>query len=160
MSATPYSPVELFVSYSQIAVFGTGVENPFNRWTDNHVMQGFSWRPESVCFRTLEESGTLAIEVSAGTRPPAMDDALRAVRVPFKVPSRGLVEIATVTEGHQFRLRPGTCNLLFLAGRRRGGGCWGRLAFLYGREDPPAILVADGDLDAGRRLLMEAEPAT
>ena len=41
------------VSYSQIAVFNSELENPFNDWTDQHVLQGFSWREESGSFKTL-----------------------------------------------------------------------------------------------------------
>lgn len=43
----------LDISYSQLAVFQKGMENPFNDWEDTHVNQGFAWRPGSVSFGSL-----------------------------------------------------------------------------------------------------------
>jgi hypothetical protein len=51
------------ILYRQIAVFRSRLEHPFNDWTPRHVKQGFSWRPGSVSFATLVESGPHSVEV-------------------------------------------------------------------------------------------------
>ena len=47
----------LSVSYGQIVVHQSGVDDPFNFWTDAHLVQGFAWRSESTGFRTLDQYG-------------------------------------------------------------------------------------------------------
>ena len=53
---------EMLVSYYHIAIFDTDLG--FNDWRDAHGKQGFSWRPGSVSFGTLDIT-TMAIHVLA-----------------------------------------------------------------------------------------------
>ncbi|WP_414694810.1 competence protein ComJ [Pinirhizobacter sp.] len=39
---------DLYVSYSQLAVFQRGLDEPFNMWTDEQVKEGYSSKPGSV----------------------------------------------------------------------------------------------------------------
>jgi hypothetical protein len=41
---------DLYVSYSHLAVFQPGLDEPFNTWTDGQVEIGYSLRPGSVSF--------------------------------------------------------------------------------------------------------------
>lgn len=66
--------VRLEVDYNQVAVFSSGLANPFNDWEERHVGQGFSWRPESVSFRTLE-NGPHLIEVVITEHADALSPA-------------------------------------------------------------------------------------
>ncbi|MFC0691986.1 competence protein ComJ [Paraburkholderia humisilvae] len=37
--------IKFEVSYSQLAVFASAFSQPYNDWSDRHVVQGFAWRP-------------------------------------------------------------------------------------------------------------------
>ena len=49
------------ISHAQLAVFDSTLTAPFNDWTDDHVKQGFAWRPGSVSFMTLDTAGTFHV---------------------------------------------------------------------------------------------------
>jgi hypothetical protein len=55
--------VGLQVSCGQLAVFASSLKQPFNDWSDQHVSQGFAWRPGSVSFRSVVEAGRHSIEI-------------------------------------------------------------------------------------------------
>lgn len=100
------------VSYSQLAVFWGGLKDPFSDWSDEHVAQGFAWRPGSVSFRTILETGTHQMEiVVAEALPPPAQDALRVIRVPFEGPASGRIEIASISDGFERDLHPGLYQL-------------------------------------------------
>ena len=52
---TMAATLSLEISYGQLAVFANSLPQPFNDWTDQHVSQGFAWRPGSVTFRSMVE---------------------------------------------------------------------------------------------------------
>jgi len=147
----------VYVTYRQLAVFRSGLTNPFNDWTDAHVRQGFSWRPGSVSFRTFDD-GALDVDVVVGAsaRRP---DARRAILVPFTVAQDGHVEVATITESHPLQLDPGDYGLTFEHGTREGS-MWCRLLWQPAKQPVrPAILLADEELAPHEPLLMKAESA-
>jgi hypothetical protein len=151
--------MELYVTYRQIAVFQSGLANPFNDWRDAHVRQGFVWRPGSVSFATFDD-GRLAVIVERSGAPPGRK-ARRAILVPFTVPRRGWVEIATITESQDVSLEPGEYGLTFEHGLTEDGKMWCRLRWqLVDRPVEPAILLADSELEPLKPLLMDADPAT
>jgi len=158
MTTTTFS---LEVSYSQMAVFVAGIDNPFNDWTDQHLAQGFSWRPESVSFMTLDEIGTLVVDVERNTPfDAAGSHALRIIRVPFTVPESGSVEVASIGGSATLRMEPGRYELTFEHGRDGGGGMWCKLHFRATADIvAAAILRADDQLQPSGELLMKAEPA-
>lgn len=87
---------ELYVSYSQLAVFRSGLAAPFNTWTHDQVKNGYSWAPGSVSFKTPMETGTYSVDVleTREQDPPA----LGSIEVPFSVPSDGRVEVASISD--------------------------------------------------------------
>jgi len=125
----------LNVSYSQISIFDAELEQPFNDWTDEHVAQGFAWRPGSVSFATLNPFGETDVVVAIGKTPPSLlETAVRAIAVPFTVPQHGKVEISTVEAiggGCEYRLQPGAYELVFVHGvdQVRGQKMWIQLHF-------------------------------
>ncbi|WP_162125711.1 competence protein ComJ [Pseudoxanthomonas wuyuanensis] len=130
---------ELFVSYSQIAVFRHDLQSPFNSWTDEQVRQGFSWRPGSVSFKVLIESGTCSLEIfDEPFHEFSNKDCIRAIEVPFEVPKNGKVEIASISEGHIITISAGTVQLRFEAFDNNVI----RLSFL--RDAPPRFEVLSG----------------
>lgn len=90
--------LEIFVGYSQIAVFTAGLDRPFNDWEQERVDQGFAWREGSVSFATLEESSVLHCEavVTDAWRPHP--EAERTIQVPFRITDDGSVEIASISK--------------------------------------------------------------
>ncbi|MBI5723219.1 MAG: competence protein [Planctomycetes bacterium] len=148
------------ILYAQIAVFEAGLQNPFNDWTEKHVRQGFSWRPGSVSFRTIEETGKL--DVLLTRKPFALTgrNAIRAIRVPFTVANSGKIDIASITEAKEFEMPEGQYELIFETGKRPDGFCWAAFHFLDSQEIvSPAVLVAGSDIDPQEPFLMEAKPA-
>lgn len=129
------------VSYSQISVFNSELENPFNDWTDQHALQGFSWREESVSFKTLP-----------------IPDGIRAITVPFYIPVGKNLEIATITEGRVVGLAGGIYQLVFETGYS-DDLCWSRFTFIPDGSQIPEILIADDEIDSTKKLIMHADRA-
>jgi Competence protein J (ComJ) len=158
MAAASFS---LFISYSQVAVFDSALEHPFNLWTERHVQQGFSWRPGSVSFATLEEAGQHDIEIDVVPDDVALSpEAIRTIQTPFEVPQSGSIELASISESIPLSLASGPYLLrfeYFLA----TGGLKPRIRFVFIRNGIAAfkIMRADPELKAIDDLLLSAEPA-
>lgn len=103
----------LTISYSQIAVFAPDLEQPFNEWLPQHTEQGFSWRRDSISFRTVEEAGehTVHTTLAQTFQPQAQNHIAYAVQVPFEVDSSGQVEIASISDGRVIELAEGSYSL-------------------------------------------------
>lgn len=147
----------IHVSFAQIAVFHGGLENPFNDWTDQHVAQGFSWRPGSVSFKALLESGPTAVEARVVDATPTTS-GIRAIAVPFDGPEGGAIEIASIADGRTYDLPLGEYQLLFETGESEGG-VWCRFTFVRNGSRAPQILAWDSEVLPSMPLRMHAEPA-
>ena len=149
------------VSYSQLAVFRAGLAQPFNDWTDKHVSQGFAWRPESVSFRTVVEAGPHDIDVVVspdGIQPSA--DAVWIIEVPFKVPTGGAIEVASIADGALVNVPPGVYSLRFESFQPEGETA-SRVKLIFTENNRPKFCVIRSDqaqfLDGD--LLTTASPA-
>lgn len=148
------------VSYSQIAVFLEGMEQPFNDWTDKHVEQGFAWRPGSVSFRTLDEAGAMEVTTDIPSGYQNNSEATRIIAVPFRVPSDTRVEVASIADNRPLDIPPGEYRLIFENGREAASAMWCRLMFERVDEPvSPEVLRADDALSPSEPLLMHADPA-
>jgi hypothetical protein len=150
--------VKLSYDYHQISVFNSDLKDPFNAWTDAHVHQGFAWRPGSVSFATMSDSGTALIKGSIGESFSMPGQALRVIVVPFVVTS-GAVEVGgfeTVT----VPIPPGTYELTFVAvsGDVEKPEEY-HFYFVPCVQPRSAILLADPDLTPPEVLCMDAKPA-
>ncbi|AUX29630.1 MULTISPECIES: competence protein ComJ [Sorangium] len=152
------SQFSLEVAYSQIFVFQSCLKDPFNDWTDAHVAQGFSWRPGSVSFRTLDVEGMASVIVEKGTALDVSPSATRAIQVPFHVPVGVDVEVGTLTGTVVIELDPGDYTVLFEHGRCLGSGMWCKFRFVPGTT-APRVVRRDEELSPGEELLMDAQPA-
>jgi Competence protein J (ComJ) len=147
------------VSYMQIAVFFADLRNPFNKWTAQHIAQGFSWRPCSVSFRTFDD-GKTGVTVLVNQRRSESSTAHRIIRVPFSVPHGATLEVGSISDSRQFEIPQGDYAVTFEHGRADGGSMWCTLWFEPMKEPVLASVVrADPELAPGEDLLMEAEPA-
>jgi len=149
----------LYVSYSQLAVFCEDVPQPFNDWTDAHVLQGFSWRSESVSFKTLNPDGDIDVTVRIADQHEIRSDTVRAMRVPFSVADGCTLEIATITEGFNTNIPAGHYALVFETGTTLVDAMWCILTFVSNGPQEPLILRADKDLQPAYPLVMKASPA-
>lgn len=152
----------LDVSYGQIAVFQSALQQPFNDWTDAHVAQGFAWRPGSVSFATLETAGPIDIEMARTSSPPSADNspASRIIVVPFSAGETGDVEIATIGDGEALSLPPGEYRLTFEHGLNSDGTMWCRFSFEQTATAVSSEVVrADAALAPSVPLVMHAVPA-
>jgi Competence protein J (ComJ) len=149
------------VSHSQIAVFDHAFERPFNMWTTGHVAQGFSWRPGSVAFRTVEESGRhlVIVEVNRGGVDLA-PSAVRIIEVPFEVPDDDTIEIGSISESAVVHLPSGPYQLRYEC-CESGGTSNPRIHLSFWKDASPhfAIIRADDALNPGSDLIKVAEPA-
>jgi hypothetical protein len=103
---------EIYVSYSQLAVFVAGMDNPFNEWTDKQVEDGYSWAPKSVSFRTPVDDGVCLVEVREIQERVL---SAKSIEVPFDVPSDGKIEVASISDGTIIKIRPGKSTLRYEA---------------------------------------------
>lgn len=157
----PTTTFALDVSYSQIAVFDSGLAQPFNFWTDRHVKQGFAWRAGSVSFRTVESGGGHVVELVVTSEDVELSpDAVRIIQVPFEVPSSCSIEVASVADAFPLELPSGMYALRF--------ECFGpsehsepRVRLVFVKKDNPTfdVLRADADLSLTGELLLEASSA-
>jgi hypothetical protein len=143
----------LFVLYSQIAVFDPNLQKPFNEWTSEHSRQGFSWRPLSVSFAMLIDSGNMHIDIVSNTIVEIAEDTVRAIQVPFDVQDSGVIEIATITESMRVELPPGKYALIFET-------CESKCTFTFipQQDVHTEILRADSEITRTTDFLMDAEP--
>ena len=148
----------IYVSYSQVAIFRADLENPFNDWSTNHVLQGFAWRPESVSFGTLEQDGDLRIALRVMDHfDKIKDNTVRAIRVPFSV-RNGLIEVASISDGFKAQIPSGDYSLYFETGKDEKG-MWCVFTFVEMYDPQPEILICDHDLQPGKSLIMKTDPA-
>jgi hypothetical protein len=151
---------DLEIAYTQIAVFDVTLTNPFNDWTDSHVAQGFSWRPGSVSFGTLENGGQACIDVFLSQFLNKNSEAERIIAVPFTVPCHGAIAIASIVSSVTLELPSGVYELTFEHGRNTKNIMWVKFYF-QSMEVPsiPRILKADAELHPMKDLIMTANPA-
>ena len=153
--------IKLEVSYSQLAVFVSSLSRPFNIWTDQHVLQGFAWRPGSVSFRSIIEAGRHEVEIDVVNHMSAVhSDTLRAVEVPFEVPVDGAVEVGSITETIPLSLPSGLfllrCEFLSPSDKAMERA---RLTFAKDEATHFEIVRADPSLSIDGPLLTTANPA-
>ncbi len=149
--------VQIAISYGQLCVFDPALLGPYNDWNEGHVAQGFSWRPGSVSFAIADIVTPVIVDVTRLEAPPVTDEAASAIRVPFDVSTRGLVEIGSIASGVEVSLPAGSYALYFLEPQ------WGedpfRLVFVPTDEVAPAVLKEGAKARRRGRYLMMATPA-
>lgn len=152
---------ELSFSYAQLAVFNPKLTNPFNSWQPHHFAQGFSWRPESVSFRLLDEFGLAQIKVLLSSQIEIDPEAIRAILVPFSVDLSNVVEIASVDhDSKEVHVSKGEYALVFETGYNANGKIWCHFTFTPSKTQvPPKIIRADSGLSSINTLIMESHPA-
>ena len=152
--------IEIDISYSQIAAFHADLAEPFNDWSEQHVAQGFAWRPGSVSFATLDDGGVLRVNVTSKTFDDSRSTATRVIQVPFDVSEHGPVELASIgSSATKLELPPGHYELTFEHGIDEKG-MWATFHFVPASGPTAAkLLRIDDALSPPGILVMGAEPA-
>lgn len=152
------SDFKLMIMYSQISIFNKDLNNPFNNWTDDHVRQGFSWRLESVSFKTLIDSGEINISVSIDNQYTKKDNSIIIIRVPFNVTNNS-VEIASITNTRYFDIYNGEYNLYYESGFDSLSNNWCKFTFVKEMDHTPLIIKSEVEIISSNELIMNAYPA-
>lgn len=152
---------ELSISYRQVCVFDAHLAAPFNDWSESHVAQGFSWRPGSVSFATVEEDGRIRVNVtSIGFTDLAASSAELIISVPFQVPAHGELVIGSIADEQAVQLPAGEYELVFEHGSTGGDDVWVTFRFVaVGAPVTPRILRANASLKPPVEFTMVARPA-
>jgi len=152
---------EIDISYGQLAVFIHSISDPFSDWSEEHVNQGFVWREGTVSFRTLLESGMHNVSAEVVEYFDGIDAAvIRAIDVPFDVPSDGDIEIASISDSAILSVPSGSyclrCEFVIdsLSGKNLV-----RLVFARGEPAHFLIVRADSELSPGSSLVVSGNPA-
>lgn len=149
---------DLNYSYGQIAIFSSGIDKPFNDWTDRHIRQGFSWRDRSVSFRMLNEEGLCKVSIQIAQAFTPTKGAERAFLVPLVVDKSG-VEVASITDQRQVDISLGHYALYCEIGRFEAGAEWMSLLLVKQEHVESQLLLVDSELSPIYPLEMSAKPA-
>ena len=149
------------VSYSQLAIFWSTLAQPFNNWTDRHVLQGFAWRPCSVSFKTLAEQGEHSVRCALICKTvPISKNAIRVIEVPFEVPADGGLEVASISDSVPLELAEGMYQLRCeFFSPEKDAKPYVNLFFLKTNSPNFSVIKADNGLSVNLPLLTNAEPA-
>ncbi|SFT02384.1 competence protein ComJ [Marininema halotolerans] len=156
--------VSLDISFSQLCVFRADLKNPFNDWVDEHVEQGFSWRPGSVSFAALSD-WECDIIVSVKNEMQLNDDCVRSIVVPFYVDNEEVAVSSIMSEEYIFKVPKGVYELSFhatpLEVSEEDGLFRVRYELIFIKSDlpKPRILIADDELKPPKEFLMHTNAA-
>ena len=153
----------LTVLYTQIQAYRAGMPRAGSLWTDDHVAQGFAWRPETVAFGVPDHDGPCLLQAGAVAHHQLDPEVLWAVAVPFEV-TTGRVSVGTVLSTVDIELPAGRHRLIFEArpGVARGDANYAfllRLSFMPDAAADFAILRRGDELTTDTVLRKDADPA-
>jgi hypothetical protein len=150
---------QLQLAWSQISLFDANLSDPFNDWTEQHLLQGFTWRPGSISFKLPVREGRVEVSVDLVDRIQVECDARWAIVVPFTT-FAGLVEVSTIESSELLEVPAGRFAVIYQTGVR-DRQAWAHFGFLASPLVPvePTILRGDHEVYARNGFLMEAEPA-
>jgi hypothetical protein len=153
----------LFVSYAQIAVFDANLDKPFNVWSDNHYLQGFSWRKESVSF-AVPDGGDCFVEVTSdGEASQFAGETTREIIVPFEAYG-GPITFASISDEKTLLIGKGSYQLKFellpaveVDSKKFDHGI--RLIFTLDPSPVFKLIKADAEMDINAKLDLNVMPA-
>ncbi|MGO4622609.1 competence protein ComJ [Ensifer sp. 2YAB10] len=149
--------VELFVTFGQLSVFNSQLNDPFNDWDEVHVSQGFAWRPGAVSFRTLLDGDHRVEMVMRDRESEIVSGARRVVEVPFDV--AGEIEVASISDGCSVDLERGLYQLRVEFCGEVSGKQQVHLTFTKCARPRFAVPVVDRELSMQHPLATMARPA-
>jgi hypothetical protein len=149
--------LKILVSYNQFCVFDATLDDPFNDWNDDHVRQGFSWRPKSVSFGA-KENREIKVEVKIADSIKIDSTAFRVIAVPFTVPEHRKIIVGSIGDEHEVEIDAGIYRLIYELGSQNATP-FCRLTFIADSHSLPEIIEADSEITKRNDLLMNATAA-
>lgn len=155
----------LTINYTTLTLCQANMDAPFNDWTATHVNQGFSWRPGSVSFGTMDtDAATAAVLTELCPSYTPVPQALRIIKVPFAVGKQGVEITSPISDSLMIPIPEGLYALFFAIEPDETGKPvqpWKyHLVFVPAREPAPVEFIrADSELAPPQQLLMDAKPA-
>lgn len=160
---------DLPIFYKILTVYQSGLPAPNNDWTKEHIKQGFSWRPGSVSFRTLDPDDiNESVLVEMQPDYTLLPTARRVIKVPFEVRETGVAVTSPASDVWELAIPPGNYALFFAIEpvataeqTEERAAEWRYHVTLVPAASlvEPEILRADEALEPPRELLMVAQPA-
>ena len=137
------------------------MQQPFNEWLQSHFDQGFTWRPGSVGFRTLEEEGVHNVElILVKDEQNLSPDAVRIFEVPFEVPADEDVEIASITVSIPISIKSGKYSLRCeFFSKNEAGEFLVKIILRIAEAAEFKVLRADSDLNVPEAFVTTANSA-
>ena len=139
------------ISYNQLAIFPSSLNDPFNDWTDVHISQGFTWRNNSVSFEILE-NGPLEIKIVNTKSFNENVNSIRIIRVPFTV-NENNIEIASISDSKIIILEKSEYSIYFSL--LPNNKC--EICFIKEKEKPKIFKMIDKPIP--EKLLMSSNSA-
>ena len=154
---------EMLASYGQIAVFRP--DQPlFNLWTDEHVAQGFAWRPDCAAFGVPDHDGMCLVCIETIDEMKAVaDDAIAAIRLPYEV-RENKVGIGSISDEVFMSIPSGIYDINFelLPSFTLNGETYGfliKLSFCLCQREEFKIIRKGGDMTSDHVLRQDADIA-
>ena len=150
---------DLVLIYGYVAVSLPRLAKHHNAWNRIHGSQGYSWRPGSVSFGTIDadEYPPLTVVLQDAYLPPI--STTRVIKVPFQVEDDGVVVSDPLTQDWRVPIPAGNYALYFAIEPFEASWKYS-LTFISEEALPKAeIILADELLSPPDELLMEAELA-
>lgn len=150
----------VYLSYSQLCIFQSSLNQPYNDWSDRSYTQGFSWRVGSASFRALIEEGDHKIHIFLNEeRPDFGPEVVRAFRVPFTVKDNS-IEIGSISDTVSLELSAGDYDLRVEFISPSLGELYEVNIRLNKGEGDFEVLRADAEIDSKGDFDVSAMPAT
>lgn len=153
---------DIGISHSIIAVFRASLDQPFNAWTTANEKQGFSWRPGSVTFATINDGVVYSVEYNVKAKfDKIKSESIRVIDVPFEATVDCQVLIGSIFPEITLEL---TANMYALRIELSPSGSpdydgEARLTFAWDEKAKFDIVVADDQLDLSEGLVTTSKPA-
>lgn len=150
----------LTVLYGQVHACRVDHAAPGSLWTEDHVAQGFAWRPEAVSFGVPDHDDDCLLTARVAEGSHEIDGrAIWAIRVPFES-TAGTVEVGGIAATRGLELPIGAYALTFEALPGEDGLAYElRMTFILDAGAGFAILRRGGEIGVDVPLRLDAQAA-
>lgn len=133
--------IELPVFYSQMSVFLSGMNDPYNEWLNHHVKQGFSYREGSISFIIPKSVKVINLVVERRNEMSDDGDCYTSIVVPFRVYGGKGVEIGNVFETVRYLVPDGEHGIALCLKRPSDGRASASIYFVQGVFSPQSAMI-------------------
>ena len=150
--------MDLDISYKQFAICNYNEEKPFSDWTEKHVEQGFTLRPQAIGIMTFEADCRLDVRIDMTNN--FLENYSRIFVFPFEVKGNKGVEVASIGSSIDYNIPDGEYSLIIqLLEKVDSTSCI--LSFVNKSEldNTPRVVKADNVIIRKVDLILDAKEA-